>query len=165
MCRSATHPLQQLYHDPIISETRLLGNGSYEHLRAAAPVIFAAHAAVKTALEHARNDKVLGSSLQCSVILQMPAASGALSLLQEHASDLESMFVVSSVSVDDGSMLVVDEMPAAWRYKSTFEVEAGASAIAWVLPPQQAKCPRCWRYVSEEEDHLCTRCADVVAHE
>lgn len=119
----------------------------------------AAHAAVKAASERARTDKVLGSSLQCSVVLQVPAASAA-SLLEELGSELDAMFVVSSVAVNTA---VPDEGSVAWRYAAPFEV-AGSICNAWVLPPQQAKCPRCWRYVAEAEDHLCGRCADVVAH-
>jgi isoleucyl-tRNA synthetase len=34
-----------------------------------------------------------------------------------------------------------------------------------VRPPGNAKCPRCWRFVKEEGEEVCGRCADVVGHE
>ncbi|OAA55308.1 Isoleucyl-tRNA synthetase, type 1 [Niveomyces insectorum RCEF 264] len=165
---STEHPLRQLYTAPLVGADQPLDPDAERSLRQAIPVVYAAHAAVKAALERARNDKVLGSSLQCTVVLQMAEApqhseaaeaAAVTTVLEDYADELATMFVVSSVALhapmpDDGAV--------AWRYSETFEV-AGATGTAWVLPPQQAKCPRCWRYVADEEDHLCGRCADVMA--
>jgi len=114
----------------------------------------AAHAAIKSASETARAAKVLGSSLQCSVILEVPQPDAAARLKQyEH--ELEAMFVVSSVEVNSSVP------PSEWQFSAPFEV-GGVSCKAWVLPPRQSKCPRCWRYVAPEEDALCGRCEEVV---
>ncbi|KJR81534.1 isoleucyl-tRNA synthetase [Sporothrix schenckii 1099-18] len=159
--RSTEHPLRQLYSDSLVGEDRLPRDTS--PLRAAIPVIFSAHAAVKTALENARNDRVLGSPLQCSVVLRVPDDSTALPLLQDHAAELDSMFVVSSVSVVAAeSEPATEEVSPVWKYTAPFDVQGGGSATAVVLPPQNAKCPRCWRYVAEDKDHLCRRCEDAV---
>ncbi|KAL2015834.1 hypothetical protein VTK56DRAFT_4702 [Thermocarpiscus australiensis] len=154
---SAAHPLRQLYGAPVIDAARLTLDES--EVRAAVPVLMRTHAAVKAALELARADKVLGSSLQCSVVLEVPPEGNALDVLTDYEDELEAMFVVSSVEVNaDGFGTVVD---AEWRYSERFDLD-GAACRAWVLPPKQAKCPRCWRYVAPAEDALCARCEEVV---
>jgi isoleucyl-tRNA synthetase len=115
----------------------------------------ATHAAIKVASERARSDKVLGSSLQCSVILEVPQGK-ALSSLIPLKDELETMFVVSSVDLNE-------TVPQTdWAFSEAFDVY-GSQCLAWILPPKQAKCPRCWRYVAPVEDQLCDRCEDVVA--
>ncbi|KAL1898557.1 isoleucine-tRNA ligase [Sporothrix stenoceras] len=162
---STEHPLRQLYNDPLVLANRLPSDTG--RLRATIPVIYSAHAAVKTASENARNAKVLGSSLQCSVVLQVPKDSEALPLLQEYAAELDSMFVVSSVSVvaEGEGEPVGENVTPDWEYTAPFEVQGGVPATAVVRPPLKEKCLRCWRYVAEEEDHLCGRCEDVVKQE
>lgn len=157
------HPFQQLYDDPLPG-VRQLPSSESDRLRAAIPVIFSAHAAVKTAAEHARNDKVMGSSLQCSVVLQVPESSVALELLREHASELADMLVVSSLSIITDKESVGDASSLVWQYTADFEVNGDKPATAFVMPPDMAKCPRCWRYVAEE-DGLCKRCDHVVGHQ
>ncbi len=132
--------------------------GDETRLRRAAPVVMAAHAAIRGASERARNDKVMGSSLQCSVILVVPDGAAA-ALLEELAAadELDAMFVVSSVELNAA---VPDD--AAWKYDQSFTVGGTTKCTAWVLPPKMAKCPRCWRYVAHKEDNLCQRCEDVV---
>lgn len=124
----------------------------------------AAHDAIKTASELGRTGKVLGSSLQCSVVLEVPDDKAA-SLLTAFGDELAAMFVVSAVEVvvADGSVSASSLVEgAAWTYSEGFEV-AGVRCTAWVLPPRDHKCARCWRYISQEEDALCGRCEDVVA--
>jgi isoleucyl-tRNA synthetase len=147
------HPLRQLYDAPLVDEARLtIGRAE---LRAAVPVLMRVHAAIKAAAEIARGEKVLGSSLQCAVVLEVPGGA-ALEALEGFKEELEAMFVVSSVELNGA-------VPgdAAWRYCEEFELD-GALCKAWVLPPRQAKCPRCWRYVAPKEDALCGRCDEVV---
>lgn len=155
MNRSISHPLQQLYSSPTIDSARLTQH-SESQLREAVPVLMSAHAAIKAASERARAEKVLGSSLQCSVILEVPDGSAALSSLAALAHELEAMFVVSSVELN-GAVPESD-----WGFSEAFEAR-GSQCLAWVLPPRQSKCPRCWRYVAPKEDELCGRCEEVVA--
>ncbi len=147
------HPLHQLYADPLLDPSRL--SHSEQELRRATPVLMDTHGAIKAAAELARADKLMGSSLGCSVILEVPEGD-ALSDLRKHKDELEAMFVVSSVGLNAS-------IPAAseWSFSQEFET-AGVQCKAWVLPPVQAKCPRCWRYVAPAEDTLCGRCEDVA---
>ncbi|KAK0731832.1 tRNA synthetases class I-domain-containing protein [Lasiosphaeris hirsuta] len=149
---SVIHPLKQLYSAPIIDPSRLTHDETA--LRAAIPVLMSAHSAIKAASEPARASKVLGSSLQCSVVLEVPEGE-ALKSLEAYADELEAMFVVSSVEINGA----VPE--CAWKYSEVFEV-GEVRCTAWVLPPKQDKCPRCWRYVAPKEDALCGRCEEVV---
>lgn len=115
-----------------------------------------AHAAIKSASELGRTAKVLGSSLQCSVILEIPD-EGTASLLSQLKDELEAMFVVSSVEINA-------PLPEAeWQFSDVFEVN-GVQCKGWVLPPKESKCPRCWRYIAPAEDTLCKRCDDIVAY-
>lgn len=151
---SAVHPLRQLYGAPLVDPARLWLDEA--QLRSDMPALMRAHAAIKAASELARADKVLGSSLQCSVVLEAPAGSAALAALERYRDELEAMFVVSSVELNGA--VAAD---AAWKYSGEFEVD-GVGCRVWVLPPKQAKCPRCWRYVAPAEDALCGRCEEVV---
>ena len=153
---SVIHPLQQLYAAPLPADPARLVLDEAE-LRAAVPTLMRAHAAIKTASELARGDGVLGSSLQCSVVLEVPSEGKALKVLRRFGDELETMFVVSSVEVNDEAAVG----QAEWKYVSEFEAE-GVQCKAYVLPPKQAKCPRCWRYVAPKEDELCGRCESVV---
>ncbi|KAL2173520.1 tRNA synthetases class I-domain-containing protein [Thermothelomyces heterothallicus CBS 202.75] len=157
----ALHPLRQLYRAPLIDPARLTRDPA--ELREAVPVLMAAHAAIKAASEPARADKVLGSSLQCHVVLEVPEEGRALRILRAHEAELPAMFVVSSVELNGavGGEEEEEEEEEGWKYCQRFELD-GQQCKAWVLPPRQAKCPRCWRYVAPSEDELCGRCEEVV---
>jgi len=116
------------------------------------PWLLNASAAIKTAQEEARTKKLIGSGLQSSVILQLPVE--AMELFEGYADELETIFVVSSVEIGG-------EVSGEWKFSAEFDVPGG-KGTAWVLPPKEAKCPRCWRYVAPQEDELCKRCDEVV---
>ena len=150
--RSLIHPLLQLYDAPLYPASRFTMDEAA--LRKDIPVIMAAHAAVKSALEAGRLAKALGSSLQSSVVITVPEGEVAQAL-GRHAAELDAMFVVSSVDINT-------KVPeAAWAYEEEFEV-GGVKAKVAVLPPKEHKCGRCWRYLAQVEDGLCGRCEDVV---
>ena len=65
------------------------------------------------------------------------------------------MFVVSSLQITDG------ELPGQDGFIVEFEVGDKKGAVK-VVQPMKEKCPRCWKYQSENEDQLCKRCEDVV---
>lgn len=125
-------------------------------LRDDLPIISEVHSAVKATLEQARSDKVLGSSLQCSVSLVVEGDKVA-EVLERYVDELDAIFVVSSVEVNKA-------LPegAAWTYEQEFEVQ-DAKVKVHISPPKQEKCSRCWRYVAPVEDALCGRCEDVVS--
>ncbi len=156
LLRSVLHPLHQLYSSPVIDPSRLTYTEA--ELREAIPVLMRAHGAIKAASEVARAAKVLGPSLQSSIVLEMPETKEG-AVLAKYAEELEAMFVVSSVEIN--GTVPVD---AAWKYSEQFDVDgAGTKGTAWVLPPKQHKCARCWRYVAPAEESLCGRCEEAVA--
>ncbi|KAI0011930.1 isoleucyl-tRNA synthetase [Xylariaceae sp. FL0662B] len=136
---SQTHPLHQIYTDPIIDDAARLPRDPTV-LRAHLPLLLSAHGALKAALERARAAKALGSSLQGAAVLVVPDAA-ARAVFAAYADELDAMFVVSS-----------------WEYVQEFE-----AGQVRVRAPELHKCPRCWRYVAPSEDVLCGRCEDVVA--
>jgi len=114
--------------------------------------LFAVRAAVSKALEAARQDGLIGHSLDARVCLS--AANGLRTLLQTEAATLPALFIVSQVEITDG---------------------LGAEAVSPVLPELKvrverargAKCERCWNYSEEvgaDRTHpgLCRRCLQVV---
>jgi isoleucyl-tRNA synthetase len=144
------HPFHQTLEQSNVSLGRI---PDYETLTQDLPFLLNANAAIKSAQEEARGNKVIGSSLESSVVLEFPQES-TQNAFERYANELESVFVVSSVELNT-------KIDGPWKYSATFDVQEG-KATAWVLPPRQHKCPRCWRYVAPIEDELCTRCDDVV---
>ncbi|ORY55515.1 tRNA synthetases class I-domain-containing protein [Pseudomassariella vexata] len=147
------HPLRQLYSDPIIDPDRLTRD--LGEVRKDIPGLMAIYDAVKLGLEDARRDKMLGSSLQGSVVLTISDPK-TRDMLGHYFGELETMFIVSSVELN--GPIPAD---APWAYSHEFEVNA-TKGTATIVQPKQARCPRCWRYVAPAEGELCPRCADVV---
>jgi len=108
---------------------------------------------VKKALEIARTDKVIGSSLEAKVSLF--ATGDTYSFLQTMQAELPSFFIVSQVALAEGASAdgFVGELPEL-------------SAV--IAKAEGEKCERCWIYstsVGENAAHptLCARCAAVVS--
>lgn len=118
------------------------------------PWLMNAAGAIKVAQEQARAQKLIGSSLESSVTLDLPPTGTAL--FSQYIADLESLFVVSSVELGV-------EPEAQWKFSSHFDIPGGR-ATAWIIAPKHEKCPRCWRYVAPAQDQLCIRCEEVVAN-
>jgi len=100
--------------------------------------------AVLKELEKAREEKLIGNSLEAQVQLTVPEAEGEL--LRKYEQDLCALFIVSAVTVEAGSAS-----------------ELGVR----VSRAPGAKCQRCWNYsphvgASREHPELCRRCEDVV---
>ena len=101
---------------------------------------------VLKALETARNNKVIGKSLNAHVVL-FPK-NDTLDLLQSIEADLAQLFIVSKLELRDEG----------------FGAIKGETMSIDVLPAEGIKCERCWRVVDHvhEEDGLCERCHEVV---
>ena len=102
---------------------------------------------VLKALEEARNSKLIGTGLEAQVVIT--AADPVYSLLQRHAVGLRYLFIVSAVSVLQGS----------GNGTSSLHVE--------VKKADGLKCERCWNYstrVGEDKANptLCERCSAVL---
>lgn len=123
------------------------------------PLLLSANSAIKAAQEEARGQKLIGSSLQCSVFFQLPSPE-IHEIFKRYLDSLPSIFVVSKVELGTNSIPVpVDELE--WKFSRGFNVGKGndCEGHAWVLPVKEGKCERCWRYVVEDKNyHLCDRC-------
>jgi isoleucyl-tRNA synthetase len=99
-------------------------------------------------LEEARNQKLIGTGLEAQMALS--AADPAYSVLKRYEDQLRYLFIVSSVSVSQGS----------GNGTSGVHVE--------VKKADGLKCERCWNYstrVGEDKDYptVCERCSPVLA--
>jgi isoleucyl-tRNA synthetase len=100
---------------------------------------------VLKALDSAREEKVIGSSLEASVLLT--ASESLLQLLRKHLSDLPGWFIVSSVQLEQNTI------PGDLRV----QVERAPGD----------KCERCWKYTTDvgsnpEFPTVCAACASVL---
>jgi isoleucyl-tRNA synthetase len=106
--------------------------------------LIALREAVLKELEKAREEKLIGNSLEAQIRLRVPAAQKAF--VSRYEKDLCSLFIASAVVVESGSA-------------EGLEVRVSRAP--------GAKCQRCWNYsleVGQSRDHpeLCRRCEDVV---
>lgn len=93
-------------------------------------------------LEDARNEKLIGSSLEAKVVLSAPAESFAL--LKQYEADLRYIFIVSQVELSEGDSLKVA-----------------------VEKADGEKCERCWNYSTRVGDAAkyptaCERCVEAL---
>ena len=116
------------------------------------PVLFAIKEAVQSALDKARTNKLLGSSLQSNISISVNDPR-VISLIKEYQDDIADLFVVSLVQLNEPSL--------EGTISADFEID-GAKGTVYVLPPKHEKCPRCWRYVMMAGEELCARCDSVV---
>jgi isoleucyl-tRNA synthetase len=103
-------------------------------------------------LERARTRKFINASLEAKIRLR--SNGPYLELLQKHANDLPSLFIVSQVEVRpfDG--------PVHSDHAEPFHVE--------VLRADGAKCERCWNYSTHVGENtrypgVCERCSEALA--
>ncbi|EJL1772331.1 isoleucine--tRNA ligase [Staphylococcus pseudintermedius] len=104
---------------------------------------------VNRALEAARNEKVIGKSLEAKVKIGNSSSFDTLAFL-EGFNDLHQLFIVSQVE------LVEDTKGEAYQH-GTIEIAKADGE----------KCARCWNYSESlgsvgELDDLCPRCQEVV---
>ncbi|MFF5915255.1 isoleucine--tRNA ligase [Staphylococcus pasteuri] len=105
---------------------------------------------VNRALEAARNEKVIGKSLEAKVTIGSNSDFNASEFLQQF-NDLQQLFITSQAEVVDH----VDN-GQAYQY-GDIRIEHA----------EGEKCERCWNYSDQlgsvgELDHLCPRCQEVV---
>ncbi len=103
------------------------------------------------ALEKARAENVIGSSLQAHVGLKLPPKSPVLS-----AEEWAEYAIVSSVD------LICDAPP-----EDSFSLNDVPDVYVHVVKATGGKCDRCWRVLSEvsvqnDNENVCGRCHDVV---
>lgn len=97
---------------------------------------------VNKALETARNEKLIGSSLEAEVLVN--ADDEYLRILNDLKEYLHQLFIVSGVS------LTTEKLPMMSK--------VGVK----VVKSEGEKCERCWNYVEETKDGLCPRCQSIL---
>jgi isoleucyl-tRNA synthetase len=114
--------------------------------------------AVNAELEKLRQAKVVGKSLEATVILR---PTGAMTeLLQRYRSDLPTLFITSDVVIDTAA-------DTGAVTGATYQDADGSTVGISVARADGTRCDRCWRYVpvvSSEAHHagLCPRCEQAV---
>jgi isoleucyl-tRNA synthetase len=100
--------------------------------------LFALRSEIFKSLENARNQKLIGKSLEAEVSL---------------VSDPETMKLLQSYVPN----------PAQWLIVSKINVLPGKETAITITKAQGTTCPRCWNVVEHiHEDGLCDRCHGVV---
>jgi isoleucyl-tRNA synthetase len=115
--------------------------------------LLAARSDVAKALELARNEKLIGSSLEARVLIAPPAGEWR-DLLERYAAELPTLFIVSQAELVDALAEGVDG-------------EAVPGLKVGVEKARGEKCERCWTYaetVGESDAHptVCHRCREAL---
>jgi isoleucyl-tRNA synthetase len=102
--------------------------------------------AMNVEIEARRKEKVFGTSLGAAA--RIVASGGDLALLRKYESSLPTLFIVSSVEVDEGP--------------------DGVPPVLEVRKADGVKCERCWRIVPSVtgdpgREGLCDRCVEALA--
>lgn len=123
-------------------------------------------AEVNQLLEQARTAKVIRSSLEAVVEIQLPPGTElsenklALSnLVHSYADDLKKLFITSDVTITK----VSSQSPEDDVYVRDVLLPRVGSCKLVMRKAQLHKCPRCWTFTSPTQDTLCSRCGPVVA--
>lgn len=111
---------------------------------------------VSKALELARNNKVIGHSLNAKV--EIYAEGETYKFLNEVRDFLQTVFIVSMVELNEG---IKDGVEYTYRSEENKEL----AVVVSVAPGE--KCERCWVYsetVGKDSEHptLCSRCVGVL---
>ena len=108
---------------------------------------------VMKALEIARNEKLVGKSLEAKLTIYTKDEQTA-ALLNGFGKELSTVFIVSGVTVS------TEDAPA-----NAYASEMGISVL--VEPADGCKCDRCWSYATEGEHDdeggfICARCKSIL---
>ena len=110
---------------------------------------------VMKAIEVARAEKLVGKSLDASIVIYGDKDNEAIKLFEEFADELKTVFIVSKATVS------TDAAPEG----AFTDTESGIAVS--VSASTGTKCDRCWYFsddVKTDSDgqHLCTRCSAII---
>jgi isoleucyl-tRNA synthetase len=119
--------------------------------------LFQVRRVVQAALEKKRRDKVIGSSLEATVLLQATEPNSAL--LERYHDELPALFIVSQVEVKPVSEIAQNDNDIS---------HANLGVVIGVMKAEGTKCDRCWNIKHDVGSHaehptLCGRCVEAVA--
>ena len=104
--------------------------------------------AINGAIEIKRKEKVLGSSLEASVLLYCPKEEA----LQIENEILENISIISELKV-------VHDKPQ----KNCYISESDKNIGVYVSKVNGSKCERCWKYFTNLNNSICSRCEDAIS--
>jgi isoleucyl-tRNA synthetase len=107
--------------------------------------LLAVRSEVQKALEGARRDKLIGSSLEAKVVLTPSGELGPF--LKAHSEELAALFIVSKAELAPGAA----------------DGPAGVTVRVERAPGE--KCPRCWNFSEAigEARPVCPKCVEALA--
>ncbi|KAG8862966.1 isoleucine-tRNA ligase [Tulasnella sp. 330] len=124
-----------------------------------------ARSRVNELLEDARRQKHIGGSLEASLQIVLPDAElvrgqhPIAEALVAEANSLATLFIVSDVQIlKHGSSSLQASQPMC----EGIITDGKAEICIRVMPPADAKCPRCWQRNRPKDQELCDRCVTVV---
>ena len=102
---------------------------------------------VSKALEKSRQDKLIGNSLEATVLIK--SGTETFDYLNSFSADLESIFIVSAVELQKKEDLALNEVELV------------------ITKTRAKKCERCWNYLSSVGVHsdlpsVCSRCHSIL---
>ncbi|CAK9436254.1 uncharacterized protein LODBEIA_P08120 [Lodderomyces beijingensis] len=90
-------------------------------------------------------------SLEVQLRVEDQDTSELYQFIKQNESYLDDLFLVSQASLSDKTL------------ESDIPLDVGGEKIHLsISPSRNHKCPRCWKFIAEEEDALCKKCDDVV---
>jgi isoleucyl-tRNA synthetase len=115
-------------------------------------------------LETARQEKIIGKSLEAEV--EFLAKEEVFELLKQHESGLKELLNVSKVDVVDSSSGLAFRGPAKDGQRYFTQTKSDYLSFA-VYPASGAKCARCWNFMPQVSNYgiwenVCTRCQDAL---
>ena len=126
------------------------------------------------ALDIARSEKAIRSSLEASVTITTDSPH-LFSLLTKHEEDahgnefpLQDILIVSGLTLNSGSVsdtIISTNENRSHSYVEFVrcgEEECKVQVMAESADLASHKCPRCWKYTSSVEDSLCERCTSAL---
>ena len=97
---------------------------------------------VNKALEESRNEKVIGSSLEAEVLINVDDKYA--SIVEELKDYLHQLFIVSKVTITNEDLPTITKIGVK------------------VVKSNGEKCERCWNYVDHTHEGLCPRCESIL---
>lgn len=127
-----------------------------EHIEEDFEILWKVKDSIYKMLEGMRLDGIFKNKLETRVNILVPEESKVERLLSAHLPFMDNYFLVSKVSLN---LELSRDSP---NFQEVHLDLNGTKIAVQILPSDDHKCPRCWKFISKEEDTLCLKCNSVV---
>ena len=137
------------------------------HLAAEFQAIRSVRDVCNKALDLARSDKAIGGSLEAELIIHT-SSSNLFSLLSRHESVPigSTEFPLKDIMIVSGLTLSSNQIEGAYKYSENVVYEGEECKVQVVAhafaDSTKHKCPRCWKFTSDNANSPCARCLDCL---